>query len=657
MHTPGQATTPAYVLKIANAQETPTILDFQQQALAHIAAQSNLPVPQVIPTRAGQLVTTVADTQQRPYLARLLSYLPGKPLGDVKPQSLPLLRALGVYLGTLDHALADFEHPAANREIQWDLRRASEVINRHKAEILDPAHRALVDQYLTYFTEKVQPLLSDVRTSIIHNDANDYNVLVAVPKAGSAPVKPDTIAGIIDFGDMVRTYTVAEPAIAAAYAMLGKENPLAAAEAIVAGYHSIYALTAAELAVLYPLITMRLCMSVCLSAHQQALQPENKYLSISEAPAWALLEILADVPPAFAHYRLRAACGLAPVPQSEAIVAWLQANQATFAPVIKEDLRTTPAHVFDLSIGSPLVADLADPEDTATFTERLFADMKRAAVTVGVGRYNEARLLYSDPLFAQPSDELPERRTVHIGLDLFQPAGAPIYAPLAGAVHSYANNAGYQDYGPTIILQHTIPAPMQTPPQPSPDQGGSNGTQHATRNTQHFYTLYGHLSAESLVGLYPGKIIKKGEQFATMGDYPVNGDWPPHLHFQIITDMLGTSCGFSGVAAPSEREVWLSLCPDPNLILQIPDSAFPQTHRPKQELLTRRKRRLGRNLSISYSEPLHIVRAAKQFLYDIDGYAYLDVVNNVCHVGHCHPHVVRAAQRQMAVLNTNTRYV
>ncbi|MEZ4672727.1 MAG: hypothetical protein R2932_00580 [Caldilineaceae bacterium] len=232
---------------------------------------------------------------------------------------------------------------------------------------------------------------------------------------------------------------------------------MAAAEQVVAGYHCVYPLTDTELALLYPLITMRLCMSVCISAHQQRLQPDNRYLSISEAPAWALLARLATIPPALVHYRLRAACGLPPVPQSAAITDWLRANQQCFAPVIAQDLRTTPVHVFDLSFGSPLIADLADPSATAAFTERIFREMQLAGVTVGVGRYNEARPIYSDPLFAQPHDELPERRTVHIAIDLFQPAGAPIFAPLDGAVHSYANNDGHQDYGPTIILQHTIP--------------------------------------------------------------------------------------------------------------------------------------------------------------------------------------------------------
>jgi 4-aminobutyrate aminotransferase-like enzyme/Ser/Thr protein kinase RdoA (MazF antagonist) len=623
-----------YVLKIANAQEERAILDLQNATINHITAQDTIPVAHLQPTLAGQTITTVTGVEGVTHFVRLLTYLPGKPLGAVKPHAPELLYSLGEYLGNLDKALAAFDHPAANRWLQWDLRHAPNVIKQYQGSITDPVRRQLVEQQLAYFEQQAAPILPQVRTSIIHNDGNDYNVLVGDRAEDGLLGRNKVITGVIDFGDMVRTYTVSEPAIAAAYAMLDKPDPIAAAVELVCGYHAVYPLTETEIAVLYPLICMRLCMSVCISAHQQALQPENRYLSISEAPAWALLEKLATLSPTFVHYTLRHACGLEPYPQTPHLIEWLQANQASFAPVIDYDLRTEPVLVFDLSIGSPLVADLDNPADTAAFTERLFAEMRRAGVKVGVGRYNEPRLIYAADAFQQETNELPERRTVHLAIDLFLPAGAPIYAPLVGAVHSFANNANDQDYGPTIILQHTV-----------------------ADGALVFYTLYGHLSEESLADLYPGKLIGKGEKIGAIGDYPINGDWPPHLHFQLITDLLGDCGGFNGVGAPSQRAVWLSLCPDPNLILQIPATAFPETHKPKRELLATRRQHLGRNLSISYKEPLHIVRAAKQFLYDIDGYAYLDVVNNVCHVGHCHPHVVRAAQRQMAVLNTNTRYV
>jgi 4-aminobutyrate aminotransferase-like enzyme len=227
-----------------------------------------------------------------------------------------------------------------------------------------------------------------------------------------------------------------------------------------------------------------------------------------------------------------------------------------------------------------------------------------------------------------------ERRTIHIGIDLFMKAGSPIFAPLDGVIHSFANNVAPLDYGPAIILQHEV------------DEGRIK-----------FFTLYGHLSEESLEGIQPGKLLKCGDRIASIGAPPTNGGWPPHLHFQIVCDMLGKEGDFPGVAPASQREVWLSICPDPNLILGIPEDCFPSARLSSDQTLELRRKHIAPSLSIAYRAPLNIVKGWKQYLYDDDGRSYLDAVNNVAHVGHCHPRVVRAAQEQMAVLNTNTRYL
>ena len=125
----------------------------------------------------------------------------------------------------------------------------------------------------------------------------------------------------------------------------------------------------------------------------------------------------------------------------------------------------------------------------------------------------------------------------------------------------------------------------------------------------------------------------------------------------MLVDPLELGCDFPGVAAPSQAALYCSLSPDPNLLLGIPAAAFPPPPPAKEQTLAERKARIGPNLSISYREPLKIVRGLGVYLYDEQGRAYLDCVNNVAHVGHCHPHVVAAGQRQMAVLNTNTRYL
>ena len=136
------------------------------------------------------------------------------------------------------------------------------------------------------------------------------------------------MTGLVDFGDVVFSYTVADLAVAAAYAMLHTRDPLAAAAHVVAGYRTAYTLKDDELAVLFPLITLRLCLSAVLAAHQRAQEPDNAYLSISETPVWDVLERLVGIHPHFALARWREACGLTPCPAAGAVTAALLANQS-----------------------------------------------------------------------------------------------------------------------------------------------------------------------------------------------------------------------------------------------------------------------------------------------------------------------------------------
>ncbi|MEZ4707059.1 MAG: aminotransferase class III-fold pyridoxal phosphate-dependent enzyme [Caldilineaceae bacterium] len=638
LHTDGGA---QFVLKIASAAEARAVLELQNSALNHIAqyrasrngqsARALELCPSVISAANGQQILRAPGANGHQHFVRLLTYLEGKPLAKIKPHSAELLYALGNFMGELDRALADFDHPAAPADFHWDLQNAAEVIEQHRARIGDPPRRALVDHFLTRFKNQVQPRFPELRRSIIHNDGNDYNVIVQFPPHQNGDLFAPPRVGIIDFGDMVRSYTVIDLAVTAAYAILDKPDPLAAAAEMTRGYHAAYPLTAAEVSVLWDLICMRLALSVTLCAYQQTLEPDNEYLRISERPAWAMLVRLRDIHPNLAHCALRHACGWTPCPTGAQVSSWLHENKNAFAPVIEHNLQSTPAIVFDLSIGSLELGSDWNLHDTAAFTRRIFDRMAQAGAKVAIGRYNEARPIYSGGLFETANES--ERRTVHLGIDLFLPAGSPVYAPLDGVVHSFANNANFHDYGPTIILAHQ---PADGP---------------------RFYTLYGHLSAASLAGLQPGQPVQRGQQIAAIGDYPTNGDWPPHLHFQLMADLLDGHGEFPGVAAASQRDVWLSICPDPNLILQIAADRFPKAGRTQAELIAARRHKLGKSLSTSYKRHLHIVSGRGQYLYDETGRPYLDGVNNVCHVGHAHPHVAAAGQRQMAVLNTNTRYL
>ncbi|MGH7600721.1 MAG: phosphotransferase, partial [bacterium] len=584
-----------FVLKIANVAESREVLDFQNQAMLHLAERApSIAIPRVCKTTIGESITTITSNDGATYFVRLLTYVPGKLFAHVKPHSPELLHSLGRVLGAIDHALQDFAHPAARRELKWDLKHVV-WIRDYVQHISPPARRAIVERFLAQYESDVVPKLLELRASVIYNDANDYNVLVSDTDSPQLQV-----IGVIDFGDVVHTNTICELAIAAAYAMMDKVDPVAAAAHLVSGYHEVFPLTEPEMKILFPLICIRLCLTVTNSAYQRVVEPENEYLTISEKPAWALLEKLAAVSPQLAHYTFRHACRMPSCPKTHAVVQWLQNNAEQIRSVVEPDLKTCDKVIFDLSVGSPMLSNLAELADTEAFTKNLFARMKAAHVNAGIGKYNEARSFYTSEQFKMEGNDGPEWRTVHLGLDVFMEPGSPVFAPLDGIVHSFCNNDAPLDYGPTVILQHTI------------DDGETA-----------FFTLYGHLSADSLDGLYEGMPIKRGARLGNIGDYPVNGGWPPHLHFQIITDILGRSGEFPGVALPNQRKIWLSLSPDPNLLTRIPELPRRSEEMSSAQILTAREKHIGRNLSLSYQKPLKIVRGFMQYLYDEDGRRYL----------------------------------
>lgn len=155
------------------------------------------------------------------------------------------------------------------------------------------------------------------------------------------------------------------------------------------------------------------------------------------------------------------------------------------------------------------------------------------------GGYDEDRAIYDAPIFTlEPGSE---PRTVHLGVDIFAPAGTPVFAPLTGRVHSFQDNANPKDYGPTLILEHDV-------------------------GTLVFYTLYGHLARDNW---HKNQFFNAGDTMAALGDATVNGGWPPHLHFQVILDLNGASGDFPGVFRRSQAAHWKQICPDPGPLLGV----------------------------------------------------------------------------------------
>jgi len=201
-------------------------------------------------------------------------------------------------------------------------------------------------------------------------------------------------------------------------------------------------------------------------------------------------------------------------------------------------LQYTP---IDLSVSNSDLSqiDLKNPNDFETFIEN---QLHRNKAKVAFGGYNELRNLYSNKsLF---NDEQTDERNIHIGMDLWIKAGTPVLAALDGIVYGFDYNVGAGNYGPTIILKHSL-------------------------DNQTFYTLYGHLSIESIEDIEIGSGFKKGQQLATLGDSSVNGGYSPHLHFQIIKNIGENFSDYPGVCNQKDLDYYLENCPNPNLLLKI----------------------------------------------------------------------------------------
>ena len=610
-----------YVLKVSSPEEPDEILQFETEMLVRLNEKTKGLLPGVHASNAGDYLVEYEDSVGGLHRLRVVEFLPGTLLAKVRPRSEGLFVDYGRRLAELDSALGGYpDHPPARVDFDWALGNSASVMERC-LHLFEGEEKGLVERAMNSFNERGPDFLG-LGSQIIHGDINDHNVLV------SDPSKSDRyVTGFIDFGDAHSAPRVFDLAIAIAYAVLDVPDPLLAAAAITRGFHERTPLSPDEVGVLFTLARARLGASVSIAAwRQHEAEVVDQHLLVSERPAWDMLRTLDPINDSFATGVLRDACGLGACPKSFALTAWLATKDCE--PVMDIPAEAASTTVLDLSVDS---FDLngRDTDDTPAFSERVLRRLSEEEASLGIGRYLEPRGFYLTDAFAGREGDPRERRTIHLGIDLFDQPGSEVRAPLPGRVKSVRDNDGRLDYGPTVILEHDGPAGP-------------------------FWTLYGHLERSSVEDLEHGGQVDAGQPFARLGPFPENGDWPPHLHFQIITDLLDFEGEFPGVALPRERTVWSSFSPDPNLILGLP---FPTSYEEPEDLEERRAAALGPSLSLSYEEPITVVRGVGSHLYDPMGRSYLDCINNVAHVGHEHPHVVQAGQRQMAVLNTNTRYL
>jgi len=285
-----------YTLKIHNGVESqqPALIELQNATMLHLEARG-VAVPAPLPAVGGELLVyrelLLRDgATARRHACRLLRWLPGRMLCEVE-QPPRLLRQLGAYVGQMDRHLQAFESAAArSRVLLWDLKNVPQL--RGFAELITDSDAAVAArrkatalQVLAAFAAEVEPRWGECRAGVLHNDANDHNIVVSDDSADALAV-----SGVLDFGDIVHSYYVCELAICMAYSMLEKAEPVTAAASVYAGYCAEFPLTAAEEQCVYVLVACRLAQSVIMSSYSFSQDPTNEYLLVTQQPGWIALE-------------------------------------------------------------------------------------------------------------------------------------------------------------------------------------------------------------------------------------------------------------------------------------------------------------------------------------------------------------------------------
>ncbi len=611
-----------FILKVMRAGCEPWLVDMQIRTLEHIEnEQPQLPCPRIIRSTDGCSLMTLADGEGVERLVWLLSRLPGQCYAKVEPKNEALVREIGNVLGGSAKALAGFQHDALDRDFKWNLMQASWIQDK-LACVDDTERRALVEQICRDFAG-LGPALDGLPKQAVHNDANDYNIMVT-----GGLLQPFAVSGLIDLGDMCACPRICDLAIATAYIVLDHPHPELALAALIAGYHEYNPLTPEEIPLIWPLLRMRLATSVVNSTLMAKENPDDPYVTISQAPAWRFLEGN-TIHDKLLTARLRVACGMPVVDGADRVHAWLDAERGNFSELMGEDLCQAP-------MGSLSVENSTSPKNPFEMgrdeAARLGEEFGHNG-TLWLGYYREPRLVYTDKAFRKGPWKASNRRTVHLGVDAFAPAGTALHAPLLGEVFVAEYRAGNLDYGGTIILRHETP------------EGDC------------FYTLYGHLNPEFLDRLKPGDVVEKGEEFCRLGDTDVNGGWAPHVHFQLALSTEGMEADWPGVGDPEDMDFWGALCPNPAALLNLPDDKTRYHPTDKRTVLDQRKSHFAGNLSLTYNDPVMLVRGWKHHLFDEWGRQYLDTYNNVPHVGHAHPRIQAVVADQLKRMNSNTRYL
>jgi len=498
-----------YVLKVANPAFAPAELEMQNRAMEHVAVSLPGVVPAPVRARDGADVARIEHAGRR-YGVRLLSYLEGEPLRGFAYLAPGTLREAGQLAARVAAALASFDHPAADRTLQWDVRRAGNVVGAFAPDVRDGRRRDLVERTIERATTALEESTPTLRRQVIHGDVTDWNMVARRNRAA----RPSP-CGLIDFGDATRSWLAAECAVLAA-AVCGRRPARALQDAteVVRGFHAAMPLLDDEIAALPALIAARGALSAVGTDRQRALDPGNPYVAGYVEDGWDLLATVAAIPQPLAHAAFREACGLSALPTRPA--------PRRAAPIAEGfDARRAVPVDFSVRTDALRFGDWSDPVAIAAAVSRAAASSPGATA---VGRYGERRLVHD----RGPGREEPA--TVHLGTDIFLPEGTDVLAPLAGRVLRARGREL------SISVQHGL-----------------------------ILRLAGIVPTSNV-----GDDVGPGQRIGSVAAPGPEERLPAHLHVQLAR---GSIEELPGLAPASLAGAWLSLCPDPGPLLGLDDAA------------------------------------------------------------------------------------
>ncbi|MCO6187882.1 aminotransferase class III-fold pyridoxal phosphate-dependent enzyme [Rhizobium sp. L1K21] len=608
-----------YILKVMRPGCEIALVDMQIRALRHIAKQApQLSTPEPRATLDGREVVQVPDENGKSRLVWVQAVVSGRCFHKASPKSLERIEDLGRVLGATDKSLSGFTDPRLGADLKGNLTQADWIAGELEANT-NPSHKALIGDIASQLRAVAENVKS-LESQAIYHCANDFNLLTS----GSL-LQPDKVSSLVCLGNLGLSPRVCSLIAAAACIVLDHPAPEAALAALVAGYHAAYPLKTQELNLVWPLLQAHLALSIVTATPNSA---DSDDTPSATASAWHFLEGN-NVHGGLLAARLRAMCNLPVVEGADRVMAWLERERGNFSPLMGEDLAEAPMGSLSVERSTWPQNPFHLPLEEAARIGEEFEDNGR----IWLGHYYEPRLIYAEPAFRKGPWKASNRRTVHLAIDAFAPAGTPMFAPLRGEVFVAEYRSGHLDYGGVIILRHETP------------EGDS------------FYTLYGHLSPEFLDRLKPGDIVEKGEQFCLLGDPSQNGGWAPHVHFQLALTTDGIEADWPGVGDPDEMYLWSAICPNPAVLLNLPDEKVRYRPTDKSRVLAEREAHFGGSLRSAETDPVMLVRGWRHHVFDEWGRPYLDVGDNAPVIGHAHPRIQAAAADQLKRIDATSRYV